>query len=367
MLDSHKSIEDLLEEVKKESVADYKAVDKLISQWQTPLFMNRMRYLNSDRQHDDMNLMDIDAQHLREAILAKAAPLYLTLDEAVRAMDRIIARETFAHPPLRNSDNSRLPFDISYNQTIVLGSSSQEDCITLDFSELPHLLIIQDGRPSYLMRVMNEKIASIPNAKCLLLGTSFTSKCQLAVPPAYTLSEQIACIDWLRSEVDERLCFVDSDEKSFYPLFVFINTYNNHILSQFSLFQEFLNTCGGLNVHLIFAIDMPVNNRSLAYPEGFFTAFVSFFDNHPDSYGAILIDATRRKHLLTEDDCEAICASILKCRGDMDTIFNYLHLCIHIFSTRHSSTTFFTDIISIFRAKGALHETRPRIYVLSNR
>lgn len=328
MLDSHKSIMDLLEEAKKESIADYEAVDKLISQWQTPLFMNRMKYLDSDRQHDDMNLMAKDARQLREAVLAKAAPLYLTLDEAVRAMDRIIARETFAHPPMRNLENPRLPYDASYDQTIVLGYSSQDDYITRDFNEFSHLLVIQEERPSYLLRTINEKVASIPNAKCVLLGTLFTSKCQLALPPACTLSEEIACVDWLQSEVDERLYFVGSDEGTFYPLFVFINTYRSDILSQFSVFDELLAMSEGLNVYFIFAIDMPFISTSPAYPETFFTEFVNFFKYRTDSYGAILVDDTRRKHLLTKYDCELISGSLLKCRRilpselrDLGTIF----------------------------------------------
>lgn len=328
MFVSHKTIEDLLIEAKKESVANYEAVDKLLAEWQTPLFMNRMKYLDSDRQHDDMNLMAKDAQQLREAILTKAAPLYLTLDEAVRAMDRIISRETFAHPPMRDLENPRLPYDVSYDQTIVLGSDSQDGYITLNFNELSHLLVIQDERPSYLLRTINEKVASIPNAKCVLLGTSFTSKCQLALPPACTLSEEIACVDWLQNEVDERLYFVGSDERTFYPLFVFINTYRSDILSQFSIFDELLTMSEGLNVYFIFAIDMPFISISLAYPETFFTEFVNFFKYRTDSYGAILVDDTRRKHLLTKYDCELISGRLLKCRRilpselrDLGTIF----------------------------------------------
>lgn len=314
MLDGYKTIEDLLEVAKSDSVADLDKVSYLLSQWQTPMFLRRMRFLDLDRKHGDMQMMVEDAQQLREDYIAKAASLYLTLDEAIDAMDNIIAKRLYAHTPSRSVEKPRLSCDSSSELKITLGTHSNNLPVVCDFDFLSHLFILQDHRSrnlplsfnEFFMLSLNKAVAKIPNARCMLIGRSFESECILASPPATSKYENMACLDWLHKELEERKHYFEFSSKRYYPLFVFVYTYQNRELLYSSNYRCFLDECSKNNVHFIFAIDMPLFRREPTLEEKILAELTECMESNHETYGAIAVDDNKRKHLLDMSELECL-------------------------------------------------------------
>lgn len=314
MLDGYETIEDILEIAKSDSVADRDKVSYLISQWQTPMFLRRMRFLDLDRKHGDMQLMIEDARQLREDFIAKAASLYLTLGEAINEMDYYITKRLYVHATLRSLEKPRLSCDSSSELKMTLGTYSNNLPVVCDFDLLSHLFILQDHRSrnlpfsfnEFFMLPLNKSVARIPNAQCVLIGRSFESECILAVPPATSNSESFACLDWLRKELEERKHYFEFSSKRYYPLFVFVYTYQNKELLYLSNYKCILDECSKYNVHFIFAIDMPLFKRDPTLEEKFLTELTTCMESNHETYGAIVVDDIKRKHLLYMKELDSL-------------------------------------------------------------